>query len=180
MKFEKTKIDGVYIINNFIAKDNRGAFIKTFNHKSYENNLINFNIKESYYSISKKNVIRGMHFQIPPKDHEKLVYVPFGSILDVVVDLRPNSKTYKNHISVILSDKNNKSIFIPKGIAHGYKSLENNSITVYNVATGYDPNTDDGIKYNSFGFDWQIKKPILSSRDENFLTMNDFCKNNKF
>lgn len=180
MKIERTAIEGVYIIDNFNAADDRGLFVKTFNSNSFKENNLDFKIRESYYSISKKNVIRGMHFQLPPHDHEKLVYVPKGSILDVIVDLRKKSKTYKKFISVNLSDENKKSIFIPKGLAHGFKSLENDTITVYNVTTEHDLRSDNGINYNSFGFDWKLSKPNVSQRDMALDTLNEFCEKNPF
>ena len=180
MNIEPTALEGVYIITNFVAQDERGAFVKTFNKQNFQDRSLNFEIRESYFSISQKNVIRGMHFQLPPSDHEKLVYVPVGSIVDVVVDLRKKSPTYKQFIFVELSAANRKSIFIPKGLAHGFKSMEDNTITVYNVATEYDAKSDQGIHYNSFGFDWQTNEVILSARDKEFMTLDRFCDNNPF
>jgi dTDP-4-dehydrorhamnose 3,5-epimerase len=180
MTFEKTILEGVCIINNFNITDDRGLFVKTFNKNLFQGENIDFEIRESYFSISKRNVIRGMHFQLPPHDHEKLVYVPHGAILDVVVDLRKNSSTYGKHISIELSDQNKKSIFIPKGFAHGFKSLLDDTITVYNVATEYNSIADSGIHYNSFGFDWNIYHPILSLRDESLLEFNSFSENSPF
>lgn len=180
MNIEKTALEGVYIINNFFAQDERGTFVKTFNKLDFKKNELNLDIRESYFSISKKGVIRGMHFQLPPSDHEKLVYVPFGSILDVVVDLRKKSLTYKKFISIELSAENRKSIYIPKGLAHGFKSLVDETITVYNVATEYNPKADAGIQYDSFGFDWQLKNPILSKRDLDFQGLATFCENSPF
>ena len=180
MTFEETKLEGVVIVNNFNASDNRGIFIKTFNKNDFSENNLDFEVRESYFSISNKDVIRGMHFQLPPHDHEKLVYVPKGSVLDVVIDLRKNSTTYKQFITVNLSSENKKSIFIPKGLAHGFKSLEDNTITVYNVATEYNSDSDMGINYNSFGFDWEANEAILSNRDKEFLSLQQFCLNNPF
>jgi len=177
---EETALEGVYIINNFNAIDNRGLFAKTFNKNYFNENNLDFEIRESYYSISNKNVIRGMHFQLPPNDHEKLVYVPKGSIIDVVIDLRKESKTFKQFISVELSDENKRSIFIPKGLAHGFKSLRNDTITVYYVSTEYDEKSDQGITYNSFDYNWNIEDPLLSDRDKRFLSLNDFLINNPF
>jgi dTDP-4-dehydrorhamnose 3,5-epimerase len=174
MNIEKTAIEGVYIINNFNASDDRGQFVKTFNKNLFANNNLEFSIRESYFSVSKKNVIRGMHFQLPPHDHEKLVFVPKGSIIDVVLDLRKSSKTFKKFISIELSSENRKSIFIPKGLAHGFKSTEDETVTVYNVGTEYDSNSDLGIKYDSFGFDWEIETPIISRRDLQFKSVNKF------
>jgi dTDP-4-dehydrorhamnose 3,5-epimerase len=180
MTFENTKLKGVYIINNFNAVDDRGLFVKTFNKKQFQDNNLDFEIRESYYSTSKKGVIRGMHFQLPPHDHEKLVYVTSGEIIDVVVDLRKKSKTYKKYISINLSDENKKSIFIPKGLAHGYKSMKEGTITVYNVASEYNADFDNGIKFDSFGFDWEVDNPILSVRDLSFNTLEDFNDINPF
>lgn len=180
MKIERTEIDGVYIITNFNAKDERGLFVKTFNKNSFNKNNLDFEIRESYYSVSNKDVIRGMHFQLKPNEHEKLVYVPKGSILDVVLDLRKKSKTYKQHISMNLSSSNKKSIFIPKGLAHGFKSLEDNTITNYCVSTEYNSSADTGIRFNSFGFNWQNENPIISERDNSFDTLNDYCEKNTF
>lgn len=180
MNIEPTALEGVYIITNFVAQDERGTFVKTFNMQDFESKNLNFEIRESYFSISKKDVIRGMHFQLPPSDHEKLVFVPVGSIIDVVVDLRKQSSSYKKHIYVELSAANRNSIYIPKGFAHGFKSLEDNTITVYNVTTEYDSNFDEGIKYNTIGFDWEILNPIISKRDIDFKGLNSFCENNPF
>tara|TARA_B110000090_G_scaffold5512_1_gene5705 strand:+ start:229 stop:771 length:543 start_codon:yes stop_codon:yes gene_type:complete len=180
MKIESTELEGVYVIENFNAADERGLFVKTFNSNSFKESHLDFKIRESYYSVSKKNVIRGMHFQLPPHDHEKLVYVPKGSILDVVVDLRKKSKTYKKFISITLSGENKKSLFIPKGLAHGFKSLENDTITVYNVATEYNADFDSGIKFDSFNFNWDSEDIVMSNRDKEFQSLDSFCKTNPF
>lgn len=180
MKIEKTELEGVIIINNFSAEDERGVFFKTFNKDDFLREGFEFEIRESYLSKSKKNVIRGMHFQLPPHDHVKLVYVAKGSIIDVVVDLRRKSNTYMKYISVQLSEENKKSILIPKGFAHGFKSLEDETITVYSVGTEYNSVSDSGIKYNSFGFDWKLASPIISERDMKFLSLEDFNEINRF
>ncbi|MDP2420241.1 dTDP-4-dehydrorhamnose 3,5-epimerase family protein [Sediminibacterium sp.] len=180
MTFIPTALSGVYIINNFNVVDERGLFVKTFNKKNFEELKLNIEIKESYFSVSKKNVIRGMHFQLPPYDHEKLVFVPKGAILDVLIDLRKNSTTFMQHMSIELSETNKRSIFIPKGVAHGFKSLIDNTITYYNVSTEYNSSADTGIHYNSIGFDWQIINPILSIRDKEFQYLDDFLNKNPF
>jgi dTDP-4-dehydrorhamnose 3,5-epimerase len=180
MKIERTEIEGVFIIDNFNAADDRGLFVKSFNKNTFKENNLDFEIRESYYSVSNKNVIRGMHFQLPPYDHEKLVYVPKGSILDVIVDLRKKSKTYKQHISINLSEENKKSIFIPKGLAHGFKSMKDGTITVYNVTSEYSPSSDSGIHHDSFGFDWKIELPIVSKRDLEFQSIKKFIITNPF
>lgn len=180
MNLESTILEGVYVINNFNALDDRGLFVKTFNKNAFKEKSISMEIRESYFSKSKKNVIRGMHFQLPPHEHQKLVYVPSGAIIDVIVDLRKHSLTYKKYISLELSAKNKKSIYMPKGLAHGFKSLENDTITVYNVSSEYNPNSDSGVHYNSFNFDWRITNPVMSMRDQTFQSLTSFCENNPF
>lgn len=180
MKIKETQIKGVYIIENFHVKDNRGSFTKTFHEEFFKKNKLCSEFKESYYSVNNKDVIRGMHFQLPPHDHEKLVYVPKGKIIDIVLDLRKDSETYGKYISIEISEENRYSIYIPKGLAHGFKSLENNTITIYNVSTIYNPKIDFGIRYDSFGYDWGIKNPIISKRDNEFINFEEFKRINPF
>jgi len=171
MKVISTEFNGLYIIENFFEEDQRGSFTKVFSNELFEKYGIKFIPKEIYYSISHKDVIRGMHFQIPPMDHDKLVYVVSGSIIDVVVDLREKSKTFGKYFSAQL-DANRNSILIPSGFAHGFKSLKDNSIVVYNQTSCYSKEHDSGILWNSFGFDWEIQDPILSERDKSFMPLH--------
>jgi len=180
MKIIETEIQGVYIIENYHAEDSRGGFTKTYNENLFRENHFCVDFKESYFSVSKKNVIRGMHFQMPPDDHEKLVYVAKGEILDVVLDLRKLSSTYGKSVKVLLSDKNHRSIYIPKGLAHGFRSIIDETITVYNVSTVYNQANDSGIRFDSFDFDWEIRKPVLSDRDLNLMSFDEFDKQNPF
>ncbi|MCE6990952.1 dTDP-4-dehydrorhamnose 3,5-epimerase [Dyadobacter sp. CY323] len=168
------EIEGVYLLKNFIAVDDRGCFVKTFNQSAFEKYNLQTDFKESYYSTSKKNVIRGMHFQLPPDEHEKLVYVTNGSILDVVLDIRKHSPTYGQHISVNLNGESD-SLYIPKGCAHGFMALTDNATVVYNVSTIYKPESDSGILWDSFGFEWLgIEQPLISNRDKEFATFQAF------
>ena len=180
MKIERTDFLGVFLINNFNVSDPRGSFVKYFNIDFFKENELDFNISESYYSISKKNVIRGMHFQLPPNDHKKLVFVPQGEIIDVIIDLRKESKTYKEIFYTTLSSSNKRAILIPKGFAHGFKSLLDGTITMYNVSSTYDKASDSGILYNSINFDWDVERPILSERDKSFETLDHFKLKNPF
>lgn len=180
MELIKTDLEGVFIIKNKVFKDERGNFIKTYHEKDFKDNNLITNFKESYFSVSKKNVIRGMHFQLPPFDHEKLVYVAKGQVLDVILDLRKNSKTKGKSISINLSEENGYSIYIPKGLAHGFKSLEDGTIMVYNVGTVYNQEADFGVRYNSFNFNWEIENPIISKRDKNFEDLKIFLEKEVF
>ncbi|MFW5879598.1 MAG: dTDP-4-dehydrorhamnose 3,5-epimerase family protein [bacterium] len=180
MKLIKTAIEGVCIIRNLKKSDIRGAFTKIFNEDSFKEANLAFEFKESFYSINKKNVIRGMHFQKPPHDHEKLIYVPQGNLLDVLLDLRKKSKTFGEYITISLSDKDNKSIYIPKGLAHGFKSLKENTIMIYNVTSVYNSKSDSGIRFDSFGFDWNTEDAIISSRDLSLPPFSVFNLSNPF
>ena len=115
-----------------------------------------------------------MHFQTPPYDHVKVVYVCKGKILDVVVDIRKNSNTYDKYFSIELNENNGTYLYIPKGLAHGFKSLEDDSIVNYMQTSCYNNEHDCGISYNSFGFDWGITAPIISERDKHFPNLANF------
>ncbi len=174
MELIRTNFEGLFIIQHEVFTDNRGLFVKTYNQGVFKKLGIDLNIKERYYSISQKNVIRGMHFQTPPEDHIKLVTVISGKILDVILDIRKKSPTFGKTISIEIEFGEGKTIYIPKGFAHGFAALEDNTIVEYNQTTGYAPNNDAGIKYNSFGFEWGIAKPIISERDNSFISLSNF------
>lgn len=148
--------------------DVRGAFVKTFNESLFGQYGIQFELKESYFSISKKDVIRGMHFQTPPHQHAKIVFCPQGAILDVIVDLRKGSPTFGEYFAHELSAGNHKAYYIPEGFAHGFKALTDDAITYYLVSSEYSQPNDTGILYNSFGFDWGLREPVISARDLSF------------
>jgi dTDP-4-dehydrorhamnose 3,5-epimerase len=167
IQFQELAIPDVYLIENFIAKDDRGLFVKTFHQKKLAELGLAVEFKESYYSQSVKSVIRGMHFQAPPHDHEKLVYVTQGTILDVILDLRANSPTYGKAVSMELNEFGH-SVFIPKGCAHGFLALSKEATVVYNVTTVYSKVADKGVLWNSFGFNWPVNDPIISARDQSF------------
>lgn len=174
MKFEETKISGCYIINPNIQKDSRGFFVKTFHHDVFKDRALDTDFREEYYSYSEKNVLRGMHFQLPPHDHAKLVYCVSGSVLDAVVDLRQNSKTFRQYATFELSVDNGKVLYIPKGIAHGFYVTGEHACMVYNATTVYSPAHDSGILWESCGVTWPSLTPTISNRDEKFCTLADF------
>lgn len=174
MRIIDTTIHGLKILKPKIFEDIRGQFVKTFTNEFFKLQGLDINIKETYYSISHKNVIRGMHFQTPPHEHIKLVYVPYGEIIDVVLDIRKNSPSYGKFFEIKLSAENRKVLIIPKGLAHGFKSLKDNTNVTYMQTSCYSPNNDKGINYSSFGFDWKCSNPKLSDRDLSFPSLNDF------
>lgn len=174
MEFIPLPLEGAMLITLPHAKDERGFFTKSFHDTSLKAAGINFELKESYFSLSKKDVIRGMHFQTPPHQHSKIVFCPQGAILDVIIDLRKNSSTYGQYYAYELSAENHRAYYIPEGFAHGFKALTNDAITYYLVSSEYSREHDTGILYDSFGFDWQTEKPIISARDLSFEKFANF------
>ena len=170
----KTTLEGAYLITLDAFEDNRGSFIKTFAETPLKEAGISFTLRESYFSLSKKGVIRGMHFQTPPHQHAKIVFCPQGAILDVIVDLRKASPTYGQYFAQELSAANHKAYYIPEGFAHGFKSLTDDAMTYYLVSSEYSREHDTGIRYDSFGFDWEVKEPIISPRDLLFVGLGEW------
>lgn len=167
-------LQGAGIITMPAFYDARGGFIKTFNESALKEGGIEFTLKESYFSISKKDVIRGMHFQLPPHHHAKIVFCPQGAIIDVIVDLRKESSTYGQYYATELSAENHKAYYIPEGFAHGFKSLTDDAITYYLVSSEYNQPNDTGIRYDSIGYDWEVAEPVISARDLSFGTLREF------
>ena len=174
MTIKKTPIDGLLILRTDKYQDERGSFVKLFNHDFFTEHGLDTDFKEFYYSVNRKNVVRGMHFQTPPCDHSKLVYVSQGKIRDVIVDLRKESPTYGQWFSIDIDADSNIYIYIPKGMAHGYISLEDNTIVNYAQTSCYDREHDCGIDSMSVGIDWGIEEPIRSGRDLTFPKLKDF------
>ena len=164
----------IKIIDNFHAEDKRGSFTKIFSENEFKKNGICFTMKETYYSCSGKDVIRGMHFQLPPYDHDKIVHVISGNVLDVVVDLRKKSPFYGKSIEIPLSAVKPQAVYIPKGFAHGFLSREENTIMLYYVSSCYHKEKDAGIHWNTIGAHWNIEHPIVSDRDNSFVSMQEF------
>lgn len=173
MLVEETGFEGLKVLCNFVSHDSRGIFVKTLNKGQFEQAGLAFEVHESYYSVSGPDVLRGMHFQLPPHAHEKLVYVTQGHILDVVVDLRTNSVTYLQTFSLTL-EAHKQALFIPQGFAHGFLTLSPTATVVYNVATGYEPSADAGIRWDSLDFAWPVSRPVISERDQAFPLLADF------
>lgn len=148
--------------------------MKVFQREMFAEAGLETNFSEEYYSISKKNVIRGLHFQLPPMDHVKMVYCVHGEVLDVVLDLRVGSPTYGKHVMFELSATKGNAIYIPKGMAHGFLALREESIMVYSVTSIYSPSHDAGILWNSAKISWPITKVELSDRDHNFPMLENF------
>ena len=174
MKIRKTNISGLFVIDLFHAEDNRGGFVKTFHKENFEKMGLNTDFQESFYSINNKGVIRGMHFQTPPHDHNKLVYCTNGRLNDVILDIRKDSPTYGKFASIELSGDNYRAIYIPKGMAHGFESLEDHTMMTYLTSTMHQPSHDQGIRFNSFGKIWDSENPIINERDLNWPSLEEY------
>ncbi|MBQ9770991.1 MAG: dTDP-4-dehydrorhamnose 3,5-epimerase family protein [Lentisphaeria bacterium] len=165
-----SEITGAMLLHNFYAEDLRGGFLKVLQRSRLPEPLQSLDFCEGFISTSRKNVIRGMHFQTPPCDLDKLVTVVTGAVLDVVLDMRKESPTFRKVFSVKLgADEEFRSLFIPKGCAHGFLALEDNSMMLYQTTCEFHPEHDTGIAYDSIGFDWNIRKEdiIISEKDRN-------------
>ena len=168
MKITKTNIEGLTIFEPQIFEDDRGSFFESWNENIFKKYLKNIKFVKKNQSVSKKNCLRGLHFQDPPYAHGKLVRVIKGSVLDVAVDLRKKSKTYGQHEKVILSATNNKIFWIPEGFAHGFISLEEDTIFSYKCTNFYNKESERTILWNDskLNIDWSIKsKPFISEKD---------------
>ncbi len=172
--FSNSEMNDIKIVDLFYGADTRGSFTKIYNKENMVFNNLDFPIKEIYYSVSRKNTIRGMHFQMHPYGVEKLVHVIKGSVVDVVVDLRTQSETYKKWTAISLSAENKQAVYIPNGFAHGFKALEDDTVMLYCVSDIYCKEADTGIRYDSINFNWQLENPIVSDRDLSFITLQEF------
>lgn len=174
MEIIKTAFEGLLVLQTVNFQDNRGYFQKLFNFNFFKEHDLDCDFKEFYYSVSNKHVIRGMHFQTPPADHTKVVYVSKGRIRDVVVDLRKSQPTYGKCFTIELNANDGKYLYIPKGFAHGFCSLEDGSICNYAQTSCYNRDNDCGIDSQSIDFDWHVESPILSDRDLTFPKFSEF------
>lgn len=169
MKLKQTKIKGVYIIKPDVKIDDRGYFFRVFCNKEIKENGIDFEIKQINRSFNKKKgTLHGMHFQKHPKAEGKIVQCIKGAIYDIALDLRPNSKTYGKWVGEELSEGNKKMLLIPKGCAHGYQSLKDNSEILYFSSEFYSPKYEGGIRWNDsfFKIKWPIKISNISDKDK--------------
>ena len=164
----------VKVLEPFRHTDLRGTFVKPFHYDELVQHKINFLLKEEFFSSSMVGVIRGFHFQMPPDDHAKFVYCICGKVLDVILDLRKGSSSYGECTSVELSSHNRYIVYIPRGFAHAFACLEENSYLIYKTDTVYAPLSDRGILWSSLNFDWPFEKPIISERDQGFPTFSNF------
>jgi dTDP-4-dehydrorhamnose 3,5-epimerase len=176
-KIVATPIEGLLIIETKIFKDGRGCFFESFNGGKFSEAGIKIDFVQDNVSRSKRGVIRGLHYQLDPAGQTKLLSVLSGKVLDVAVDIRKGSKTFGRHISFELSADDNKMILIPKGFAHGFAALEDDTVILYKCDRYYSPEHERGIRYNDPGLkiDWKISDhdAIIAERDLKFPGLKD-------
>ena len=168
MKIEKTRIDGLLVITPKVFGDERGHFFESFRKDIFEEHGVAEDFIQDNQSLSSKGILRGLHFQKEPHAQGKLVRVLQGSVLDVAVDIRSNSITYGQHVAIELNGSNNTMFYIPPGFAHGFLTLEDNTIFAYKCTQYYHKDSEDCILWNSpsLGINWGINSPILSEKDK--------------
>lgn len=178
MEVIKTAIDGVYILEPRIFRDDRGYFFESFSQREFEEKIGKINFVQDNESKSSYGVMRGLHFQRPPYAQSKLVRCVKGAVLDVAVDIRKGSPTYGQHVAVELTADNHRQFFIPRGFAHGFAVLSDEAIFQYKCDNFYAPQADGGISIRdaSLNIDWQIptEKAILSEKDTKHPLLQDF------
>jgi dTDP-4-dehydrorhamnose 3,5-epimerase len=174
MEFVATNLQACYELRPKVQADARGHFVKVFQSSQFALRGLQTNFEEDYYSFSSRNVLRGMHFQSPPFEHEKLVYCVLGEVLDVALDLRRDSVTFGKTYAVNLSAEKANAVYLPKGIAHGFLVLSERACMVYKVGSEYSPTHDQGIHWQSVPFVWPTSTPIVSARDAAFIDFPNF------
>ncbi|MDX2172127.1 MAG: dTDP-4-dehydrorhamnose 3,5-epimerase [Bacteroidota bacterium] len=179
MIFEETKLKGAYVISLQLLTDNRGGFARTFCKNEFAKightkDLVQLN--HSYNTH--KGTIRGMHFQLPPYQEIKLIRCIRGSVLDVIVDLRKESPTFLQHISVELSAENKKMIYVPENFAHGFQTLEDHCELIYHHTEFYTPQADSGIRFDdpTLKIDWPLPPAMVSDKDKNYKLIDNHFK----
>jgi len=170
----KTSIANFDEIQNAYHSDNRGSFLKTFNSNEFALNGLSNQWAEVFFTRSRKNVIRGLHFQIPPLDHTKLVTCVEGKIIDVVVDMRKESITFGKHEMIELSAERGNSAHIGIGLAHGFYVVSEIAIVAYCVSSIHSPPHDSGIRWDSAKIKWPIQNPVISERDAKLPSFASF------
>ena len=169
MLFTESKLKGAFVLEPERREDNRGFFARTFCQREFEAHGLNPLVVQCNIAYNrKKGTLRGMHFQNPPFQEAKLVRCTQGTILDVILDLRPDSPTYKKWASAELSEDNHRMLYIPEGFAHGYQTLTETTEIIYQVSQFYAPESASGVRHNdpAFGIEWPLEVTAISELDK--------------
>jgi dTDP-4-dehydrorhamnose 3,5-epimerase len=168
MQIQTTPIEGLLIIQPQVFEDPRGYFYESYNKQKFTEAEIDFEFIQDNQSLSQKGIIRGLHFQAPPFEQGKLVRVIQGAVKDVVVDIRKNSKTFGQHFSINLTAENRTMFFIPPGFAHGFETLEDDTVFLYKCTNVYNKESEGGLLWNDpfLNINWQNNNPLISDKDK--------------
>jgi dTDP-4-dehydrorhamnose 3,5-epimerase len=169
--FTQTKLPGAYVIEVEKREDQRGFFSRTYCREEFEAHGLNSRVVQCNISFNKrKGTLRGMHFQAAPFAEAKLVRCTSGSIYDVIIDLRPGSRTFKQHFAVELSAANHRMLYIPEDMAHGFQTLEEDTEVFYQMSQIYSAEHARGVRWNdpAFGIEWPVDERIIVERDRNY------------
>jgi dTDP-4-dehydrorhamnose 3,5-epimerase len=176
MKFNDTKLKGAFIIDVEPHNDSRGFFARTFCQKELREHGLNSIIAQENIALNaRRGTLRGMHFQFPPAAETKIVRATRGAIVDIIVDLRPESSTYLEHITVELTADNHRALYVPERFAHGYQVLEDNTETSYAVGEFYTPRSEGGLRYNDprLGLVWPLPISEISAKDSGWAPLSE-------
>ena len=177
MEIIETPLEGLYVLKPSIFEDSRGYFFESYNKQKFDALVPgDYNFIQDNESKSQKNVLRGLHFQNPPYQQAKLVRVVKGSVLDVAVDVRKNSKTYGKHFTIQISEANKLQFFISPGFAHGFLTLEDNTVFSYKCTNFYNKESEAGLLWNcpEIGINWDVQAPLLSEKDLILPSLKNF------
>jgi len=175
MIFTETKLKGAFVIELERREDSRGFFARAFCQNEFKaHGLKPYIAQVNVASSLKKGTLRGMHFQYPPAAETKIVRCTRGALLDIIVDLRPESNTYLQHIAVELNEDNQRALYVPERFAHGYQTLCDKTDTSYEVGEYYTPEAEGGLMYNDprLELEWPIPVTVISEKDQKFLSLD--------
>jgi dTDP-4-dehydrorhamnose 3,5-epimerase len=176
MIFTETELHGAYVIDLERREDNRGFFARTFCQNEFEAHGLKPVIAQANVGYNRfRGTVRGMHFQYPPKPETKLVRATRGAILDIIVDLRPESPTYLQHVGVELDEDNRRALYVPERFAHGYQVLADGTETTYQVGEFYAPECEGGLRYDDprLGLSWPLPVTEISDKDRAWKLLDE-------
>lgn len=171
MIFTPTRLDGASIIDLERHEDERGFFARSWCSQEFQANKLNPAIAQCNVSFNRlKGTLRGMHYQAAPFEEAKLVRCTAGSVYDVIIDLRPGSPTYRQHVGEVLSAANHRMLYVPEGFAHGFQTLEDNTEVFYQMSQFHSPDHARGVRYDdpAFGIKWPVGNPVVAQRDRDY------------
>jgi dTDP-4-dehydrorhamnose 3,5-epimerase len=182
LTFQKTSLEGVFIIEPNIFGDRRGHFLEAFREEVFRQQGLLYRFVQDNISTSARNTIRGLHYQKPPHAQAKLLMAVHGSILDVALDLRKNSPTFGRHFSAKLTGENRKMIYIPPGFAHGFSVLSEQATVFYKCSSYYHQPSERGVRWNdpSPAINWNVEDPIISEKDETLPLLEEVADEDLF